>query len=592
MTYKLPHSDPNTPVPATGSPTTPTIADALQALASWADLPLARRSNWASSLRLAAMIAGRRPEECYLTPEELRRSVLSKPAAAIGEAKGTLSNMRSALRQVMRRMGLIETNDQDISPAWSTLLAPIEEKERAAFSTFARFATQQGIEPSSVSNEVLADFESHLGRNTLAPNPRKLTGTVLGAWNRAARKVPGWPAIRLTPRRHGSDFIRPLSDFPASFAVDLDAFGAHITASDVLDRYAKIDLDAEHMLPRMLNPVCQITADTWKEHLRWGASALVASGVPITEVTSLACLVTPIDRIAQALAFIDSQHGGEHSHQNQHVANVLRKVATFWVPAADEDLVQVKLWTRSPTKRQTRMTSKNEAMLRTVFDPRMEQDLLDLPDVLLASARDLLPTDPATAASMAMRALALHIVAVLPLRLNNLRKVELDRHLKRTQPRGPFTYLEIPGHEAKGRKKLVYPVPEHIGLVIDEWLHTFRPHYAAAHSNYLFPGKKGPVITAQGLRDAMKGATREYVGVAISPHQHRHIAANRILRAMPGNFVDAKNALGHGSALTTERAYVSTAVDQAIERLDAVITGKRTRGPVARSRRTPKGRKR
>ncbi len=573
---------------------TTTIADALAAVAGWHDLTERQRAPMITALRLAARLSNLPPGAVPLSPAALRRCVLTRSPAALGIRLGTLRNMRSGLRAVCRRLGVIDATKGATSAAWQALLGGIDGKQRYAFVAFARFATAHAIAPEQVNDAVLAAFEAYLTERTLEPLPRKLTGRVLGAWNRAARQCPGWPATQLKNRRAGVPTL-PLQAFPKSFQRELAAFGRRMHTDDLLDPFAVQDLDCEDPDCELEQPrrvVRPITAALRMSHIRWAASDLVATGVPAGSITSLACLVTPVSRVQAVLRACHEQAGNKATARGQHIAEALLMLARHHARLPAQDLQRIRQWLKHVTVPYHGLTAKNNAMLQGAFEPRAAAALLALPDVLMARARTRLREDPVAAASMALRALAVAFLTVLPLRLGNLRQLRFDRHLRRADPRGRITYLEIPAEEMKGNRPVLFPVAPHLAELLDEWRTRFAPHFSSAASPYLFPGKAGPAITPQGLRDAIKAAAAECVGFAVSPHQFRHIGATRMLQADPGHYSEPQKLLGHASPITTERSYAGLSTEQAARRMDALVAGERAQPGLRRSRPLPKRRAR
>ncbi len=100
-------------------------------------------------------------------------------------------------------------------------------------------------------------------------------------------------------------------------------------------------------------------------------------------------------------------------------------------------------------------------------------------------------------------------------------------------------------------------------------------------------------MTPQGLRDAIKKVTREKVGVELSPHKFRHLAAHRFLDAFPGHYEEVRQLLGHASLATTVRHYSGTESASCARRYDEVVIARRGQrrrppaGPGTSSRRRP-----
>jgi integrase len=75
--------------------------------------------------------------------------------------------------------------------------------------------------------------------------------------------------------------------------------------------------------------------------------------------------------------------------------------------------------------------------------------------------------------------------------------------------------------------------------------------------------------------------------VVLSPHQFRHLAAERFLRDNPGHYEEVRRLLGHATIATTIRSYARSENRAAHERFDALVA--QTRSSL---RRRPKSRRR
>jgi integrase len=58
-----------------------------------------------------------------------------------------------------------------------------------------------------------------------------------------------------------------------------------------------------------------------------------------------------------------------------------------------------------------------------------------------------------------------------------------------------------------------------------------------------------------GIRVAIQRSVLRYVGIKITPHQFRHLAAKIILDSNPGAYELVRQLLGHKSSKTTTKFY-------------------------------------
>jgi integrase len=328
-------------------------------------------------------------------------------------------------------------------------------------------------------------------------------------------------------------------------------------------------------------PVRPVTADLRMSHVRWGASSLVLTGVPLPEITALSCLLTPLTRAHDILRYHFRAAGKKPSARGMHVAEVLLMIAKHYLKLPEEALAQIREWAKPVRLKYHGMTEKNEVCVQNIMgDPARELRLRELPSVYLKTARSLLMQHPRKACSRALAAALIKLLNDLAERGGEIRGLRLDQHLQRADPRrGLITHINIPPTETKNKKVRHIRIQPETGQVLEAWITTFRPHVAAPGCPYLFPGwgTGHQPIGRQGLRDAVKRATREYVGVTLSPHQFRHLNANIILDELEGQYTLVQRYLNHASVETTMRSYCGSEAKSAGRCVDAAIFNRRQR---------------
>ena len=581
-----------------------TVAMALAEVARWDDLTPTRRRNLASALRGVCRLAGMDPKgqaaEAGLSPTFLRERVFDRTATHHGLQEGTVRTIRSGLRYVLRRLGAMDPADVPLSSAWQAAMASLPARRAYGLIAFARFCSGQGVAPAAVEGSTLEAFESWLTGHRLTRRPRETVSDVYGGWNRACRDVADWPGRPLDRLVRPKAYVLPPEAFPASFQADLAAFGRRL-GGNVLDLPEPGSEEEEQRLLDM-RPLRPSTVAMRVDHARWAASALVASGtVPIAGIASLRDLVVPLARAEAAIRFLHRQAEpleGEAERRpsaaGHHVAEVLRIVAKHHAGLPEPQLMRIRKWQGLVALRYHGMTERNDRTVLAVMQPGRLERLLALPEALMGAARRLRDGAPAQARSLAMRAVAVGILIHLPLRLANLAGLDLDRHLYRPDPRRRgFTHLYIPREETKGRKEIRLPIPPEVAALIREWIADYRPACGPGR-RWLFPGhgQPGGHIGHQGLREAIKGAVATHVGVAMTPHQFRHLAARLFLAAFPGHYEELRQLLGHTLIATTMR-YCGEAQEEVTRRYQEFALGRHrggtsvpaSPGPAARTRR-------
>jgi integrase len=264
------------------------------------------------------------------------------------------------------------------------------------------------------------------------------------------------------------------------------------------------------------------------------------------DVTSLASLFTPLTRAYTILQFLYFRAGCQPSAAGMHVAQALRIVAKYYLELPENQVAWITQWGKDVTLSYQGMTEKNEKSIAAVMVPACERRLIELPDAFMAAARQRLAADPHEAAGLALRTLAIEILTTYPFRLANLLGLRFDRHLHRADPRGLVSGILISPPEVKNSQQIVLPISARLGRFIEAWTTRFRGVIASPGCGYLFPGygTGDRPMTPQGLREAIKGAMGDYVGAVLTPHQFRHLAADRFLLGLSGALRSVAPAAG------------------------------------------------
>ena len=572
----MPKDTPDAPkmtTPPTGEPATMlTLAHAIAHVATWTDLPAARQRGITSALNLIARSAGLPPSAALLTVPFVQQHLIDRSPAALGLTKGTRANAVCDARLALCRLDLIDPEPDTIAPAWSALLARFDACEepcraRAPYMRFAKFATLRGVDPDAVDDAVFAAFSTWVVTRALIARPTRIAGTFRRAWNVAAKTEPGWPSTVLALPPRSGDFSIPKDQLPLPFVQDMEDFLTRRATNDKAQVFSDEAPPSatDHPISgqgrggaRSNKPLRDSTITTRRDHIRWAAGALVASGgLRVEDLVSLATLVTPTNHAWQILRYFWTRAGNKPSTSGQHVGEVLSMIAELHVGLPKADLDQIKAWRAPMVVLYKGMTEKNDKLIRALLEPSRYKTLMRLPATVMEAAQERLADDPRFAASLAKRALAVQILLNLPpLRLANLIGLRLDRHLLRNDPKGRLvTHLWVPEDETKNSRLVSVPIGLTLATMIETWVTRFRPHETAPGNLFLFPGLEKRSITAQGMRDAVKAITHELVGVEVSPHKFRHLNAIAFLKEYPGQYEMVRQMLNHATVETTVRAY-------------------------------------
>ncbi|HUJ38594.1 MAG TPA: hypothetical protein VLW88_13060 [Hyphomicrobium sp.] len=248
-------------------------------------------------------------------------------------------------------------SQEPLSLDWEALRARLPDKDyRYGLSRLMHFCCRQGISPDRVDSTVFEGFRSALENESLVRKAPKVYRTTCVLWNRAARTIPGWPAVQIAEPDARRRYALGWSAFPPSFQADVEAYLARIANQDVFaDDYA-----------RSVRPS---TVKTRRHQFQLIATALARSGYPADQITGLATLANP-NNAKLALRFFMDRAGGTTTTNVHYFARVLKAVARHWVkPTNQEDIELLSTLCRRLAVNQSGMTAKNRARLRQFDDP-------------------------------------------------------------------------------------------------------------------------------------------------------------------------------------------------------------------------------
>jgi integrase len=200
------------------------------------------------------------------------------------------------------------------------------------------------------------------------------------------------------------------------------------------------------------------------------------------------------------------------------------------------------------------LTDKNRALLRKFDDPRLLEALISLPDHLWHTALRKLWSSKWAFVDL-QTALALDILLHAPLRIENLGALKFEEHLHWPCGRGKPALIVIRGDETKNEEPLEFELP----TALSDRLYTYRHEIAAGiigrRPDVLFVSDKGMPRGSATLRAAIQNTIRGRLGVHITPHQFRHLAAKIHLDPQPGAYELVRQLLGHKRLTTTTNFY-------------------------------------
>lgn len=562
---------PSLQVAATLPKDTPSFANLLQRLEA-ADLPSIRKRDFASALRRVAEAINTPMDQCFSHAHWLQPRISAVSPAAFGISPKTWSNVLSDLR------GAIATLDQakprvnrrkDLAPEWRDLFEQLVEADqrfvRFAVSGFVFFLSRIGVPPEEVSSEHALAYRDALVTTQLRKDPEETYRKAVLGWNRTAAAHPFWPQQLLSaPSRQRR--IRPdKRELPERFLTDLDAY---------LKSLSEPDLFSEQVLVR---PRRAATIKAHEDAIMLFAGALIRSGVPASELTSLAVLVVPA-LVKQGLTWLFNENEGNPRRSHVGLIYTLLSIARQHVMADEAETKELDRFAAKLKKlfpRRQGMTEKNLERIRAFRDKETLSKLLNLPERLFergmacnrAKGRKILLRD----------AVMLAFLRHLPIRRKNLLGIRLDEHVERL--RDGTAYLVVRASETKARKLIEFEIPPALLSMID----TYIAHRPA--SPWLFPGRDGHrPLDPQYVSTRVPKLVMREVGAVMNVHLARHLAAFIFLDARAGHYEELRRLLGHSSTGATLDAYAGFETDNVGRRYSELIEERREK-PFKKGRR-------
>jgi integrase len=303
--------------------------------------------------------------------------------------------------------------------------------------------------------------------------------------------------------------------------------------------------------PRQLAPK---TLRLRRDQIHAAVSALVKCGVKPSAIRSLAELVTPTNFKSILRQRLEGAGSAENVF-NHNLGVTLVQIAREWVQVDAAVLTDLKRLLGKLPAPVIGLTSKNKQFLRQFDDPKALRQLAALPERLWAEVRRENNKLNFRTLAKAQAALAIAILIYLPLRLQNLARLVFDTHLFVRAAPSAISTLELSYGEVKNRTELAYDIPPDVARMLLEYRERIAPKIIGHRPAALFVGMDGRLKSQMTVAWLITSHVRRRIGLVLTPHQFRHLAAKVLLDAEPGGFETVKQLLGHKSHRTTVGAY-------------------------------------
>ena len=507
-----------------------------------------KKRDLKSAVMTFCRVVGKSPRDVLVVPNEIRALRESVSPIAAGLTERRWANVCSGLTKAIElvRELVPSRNTTPLLPEWKSLLDALPNKLVRKLSAGMRYLSGKGVTPTTVTAADLQEYCEAIVADRMRRNADKAVDALIWAWNRTVMAYPAWPQVTLPRKDKRDTYTYPLDFFPASFAADVEAYIGRLTQGIL---FADDDDDDEIDLgpPRPVRPA---TAETRRRQLRAAASCLVHSGVPASEILSIATLVE-LKNARLILHFLMQRQGGQRSGGVAQMATLLAKLALHWAKVSPEHHTKLRRLAAHLAVQHSGMTAKNRERLRPFDDDNLVVEFVCLPDTIRKKVEgDKRP--PHIKARQAQMAAAIAILLVIPLRRTNLASIDIYKHLVKNRN---GVYLVIPEHETKNRAPINFQIPNFALEIIRWYMIEYRPYLLKGESTALFPGRDGQPKSPHTLGLQIKQTVREFLGLEFNIHLFRHAAGKIFLDLNPGNYEVVRQLLRHKSINTTTSAY-------------------------------------
>src|SRR5262245_16434085 len=530
--------------PMTAQPLT--LQDVIDGLNANPTLSATRRRDLRSAVTCFAALTDSTPAFVLLDLAAIRAvlDLMVPIQAKVSEKRW--ANLRSDLSAAIAASGLrpiLKTATVALSDRWASLLNKAKDRRlRDGLSRFARWASERQIAPQDVDRAVVDRFITDLETASLVRKIADLSQTIVRSWNGLVRTVPeqGLRPIPVIRRVNGPERF-PWQDLPASFRQDVDDYLTWASAPDPLDENARP------------TPLAPATRRLRRDHVHSAVTAAVAVGIAGDQLVGLAVLTEP-DTFKEILRYRWEREGRKLTAYTDGVAGSLIAIGKEWVKVSGETLMALKATRSRLGAMPSGLTEKNKTVLRQFDDERQLARLLGLPDRLWRHAARQLKTSRRDFIAL-QDALAIDILLVAPLRMKNLAALRFDEQIQWPHGQGRPAVILFKREETKNNVPLEFPLPLELSDRLVAYRNRIAPAVIGKRPDAVFVTWRGQPRTQETIALSIEKTVLKYVGVRLTPHQFRHLAAKIILDNNPGAYELVRQLMGHKNMQTTTNFY-------------------------------------
>jgi hypothetical protein len=369
------------------SSTEPNLADAIR-LIQESGLEKSRISHWCCSIRAVAAALGLPPESLPARWQAIAHRVKQLHHARVGMAEKTLKNHIANLKAALRHLSgdkTIPARGTPLTPDWLELRKLVaHEMNRYHLTGLMRFASLQGILPEAVDDAFLARYIRYRAEVLVQDASPRQQRSIVRAWNGCVEDHARWPQHKLTPAQLGGTPPLSWDSFPESLRLEIESY---LKSLQTMRRKS----DGSR---RRLSKTS--TVETRLAELQAFARRAVSLGIPIASLTSLSALLDPelVEKV------MDDYWKDERP--KTYVIDLgwrLLSIARDSRALNEVDLARIDdLRAVLEEHRELGLTPKNLRVVRAVMSGTVWQEMVDLPERLMAEAKKTIAHAPHRAA--------------------------------------------------------------------------------------------------------------------------------------------------------------------------------------------------
>ena len=480
--------------------------------------------------------------------------------------KRRVQNIKSLILNAMRSQSLstkLGSYLAEMSPPWMKLWDIIEGEQyfRTELSRFFRYCSKQGIAPSEINDQILADFLNALEAETFVKTPKVRQQSICRLWNKCVDlyRDQGWPQIKVAiPSYETRRYALDDAHLPSVLLRELNTYLEALSGTDPFNMQVKA------FRPGSIKTI--------KGHFRRYITALHYQGLDLSGIQSLEEIVTK-EMFQLAMRWFWDRNGGQTSKHTGEIAWSIRCYATKHLTADEETLAFYANAMKRLRIPQDGLSDKNQRAMVQFDEPKTIEALVGLPIKLWAKAERSYKAASTKRRSKELQlcvqtAIAIEILIFAPMRISNLQNLRIDQHISW---QNKHAVIHIPRAQVKNDIDLTFKLPITLSQRIQAYIKDWRTLYTEGANPYLFPGRKLNPKDGTRLRRQISNTLWEETGIKLTPHQFRHAAAKILLDAKPGYYEVVRKILGHKNLTTTYAHYAGAETQAALDLYDEVI---------------------